>query len=321
MTRTLKLAVIPGDGVTDQCLKVLDAFKVEWVEYDLFPESALDELSEFDAILAGVLDRKILHRLRVEFDQYLNVSPIRRFPGVASPLTGDREIDFVVVREATEGAYAENGGALRAGTPHEVASEVTVNSVDRVESVVRAAFRHAQERPRRKLTLVHKSNILVHTARLWERVFRRAAEDFPDVNAEYLHVDAAAMFVVDQPERFDVIVTDGLFGDVLGGLGVAVTGSGDLSVSAEINPGGEFPSLFRPAYNTHPELAGHDTADPRAAVLAAAMMLAHLGLTSESARIEAAVAADLATQPQGSPRGTAAIGDALAHHIASVAVG
>ncbi|AXI79566.1 3-isopropylmalate dehydrogenase [Peterkaempfera bronchialis] len=346
MSRSIRLAVIPGDGIGQEVvaegLKVLGAAlpsgtKVETTEYDLgarrwhatgetLPDSVLEELKGHDAILlgavgdpsvpSGVLERGLLLKLRFAFDHHVNLRPGKLFPGVKSPLAGEPQIDFVVVREGTEGPYVGNGGTLRAGTPHEVATEVSLNTAFGIERVVRDAYRRAAARPRKKLTLVHKNNVLVHAGHLWSSIFARVGQEFPEVTTDYLHVDAATIFFVTQPERFDVIVTDNLFGDILTDLAAAVTGGIGLAASGNINPSGDFPSMFEPVHGSAPDIAGQGKADPTATVLSVAMLLEHLGLAEEAARIEAAVAADLAERIDGPVRSTSQIGDALAARVA-----
>ncbi|HJD79930.1 3-isopropylmalate dehydrogenase [Kitasatospora aureofaciens] len=343
MSRTIRLAVVPGDGIGQEVvaegLKVLEAalpadVKLETTEYDLgarryhrtgetLPDSVLAELKGFDAILlgaigdpsvpSGVLERGLLLKLRFAFDHHINLRPGRLFPGVSSPLAGQLEIDFVVVREGTEGPYVGNGGSLRTGTPHEVATEVSLNTAYGIERVVRDAYRRAQARPRKKLTLVHKNNVLVHAGHLWSRIFAEVGAEFPEVTTDYLHVDAATIFFVTQPERFDVIVTDNLFGDILTDLAAAVTGGIGLAASGNINPSGEFPSMFEPVHGSAPDIAGQGKADPTATVLSVAMLLEHLGYAAEAARVEAAVAADLAERT--GTRSTSQVGDALAGRV------
>lgn len=284
----------------------------------------LAELKSHDAILlgaigdpsvpSGVLERGLLLKLRFAFDHHINLRPGRLFPGVKSPLAGEPDIDFVVVREGTEGPYVGNGGSLRTGTPQEVATEVSLNTAFGIERVVRDAYRRAQARPRKKLTLVHKNNVLVHAGHLWSRIFAEVGREFPEVTTDYLHVDAATIFFVTQPERFDVIVTDNLFGDILTDLAAAVTGGIGLAASGNINPGGEFPSMFEPVHGSAPDIAGQGKADPTATVLSVAMLLEHLGFAAEAAKVEAAVAADL-TERTGT-RSTSEVGDALATRVA-----
>ena len=323
-------------------LKVLNAalpadIKVETTEYDLgarryhatgetLPDSVLAELKDSDAILlgaigdpsvpSGVLERGLLLKLRFAFDHHVNLRPSKLFPGVDSPLAGNPEIDFVVVREGTEGPYTGNGGSLRTGTPHEVATEVSLNTAFGIERVVRDAFARAQARPRKKLTLVHKNNVLVHAGHLWTRIFQQVATEFPEVSTDYLHVDAATIFFVTQPERFDVIVTDNLFGDIITDLAAAVTGGIGLAASGNINPSGAFPSMFEPVHGSAPDIAGQGKADPTATILSVAMLLQHLGLNDAAARIEAAVMTDLAERIGQPSRSTSQVGDALAARVA-----
>ncbi|MER7820277.1 3-isopropylmalate dehydrogenase [Streptomyces sp. NPDC096153] len=345
MSRSLNLAVIPGDGigqeVVAQGLKVLSAVlppdvKLETKEYDLgakrwhrtgetLPDAELDSLRHHDAILlgaigdpsvpSGVLERGLLLKLRFAFDHYVNLRPSKLFPNTSTPLAGRPEIDFVVVREGTEGPYTGNGGSLRTGTPAEVATEVSVNTAYGVERVVRDAFARADARPRKKLTLVHKNNVLVYAGHMWKKIFDKVAREYPAVTTDYLHVDAATIFFVTQPERFDVIVTDNLFGDILTDLAAAVTGGIGLAASGNINPSGEFPSMFEPVHGSAPDIAGTGKADPTATILSVALLLRHLGHDAEAVRIEDAVAADLADR-DGTPRTTDEIGDALAVRVA-----
>jgi 3-isopropylmalate dehydrogenase len=345
MSRSINLAVIAGDGIGPEVvaegLKILDAavasqdVKLETTEYDLgarrwhatgetLPDSVLEQLRAHDAILlgavgdpgvpSGVLERGLLLKLRFAFDHHVNLRPAKLFPGVRSPL-GDKAIDFVVVREGTEGPYVGSGGSMRTGTPHEVATEVSVNTAYGIERVVRDAFRRAQARERRKLTLVHKNNVLVHAGHLWSRTVEKVAEDFPDVTHDYLHVDAATIFFVTQPERFDVVVTDNLFGDILTDLAAAITGGIGLAASGNLDVSGTNPSMFEPVHGSAPDIAGQGKADPTATVLSAALLLEHLGLTQAAARVEAAVAADLAERGTAQ-RTTTEIGAAIAARVA-----
>ncbi|MFV8129719.1 3-isopropylmalate dehydrogenase [Streptomyces syringium] len=344
MSRTMRLAVIPGDGigqeVVAQGLKVLNAVlpsdvKLETREYDLgarrwhatgetLPDAELESLKDHDAILlgavgdpsvpSGVLERGLLLKLRFAFDHYVNLRPSKLFPHTDTPLAGRPEIDFIVVREGTEGPYVGNGGSLRTGTPDEVATEVSLNTALGVERVVRDAYERAQARPRKKLTLVHKNNVLVYAGHLWKNIFDRVGREYPEVTTDYLHVDAATIFFVTQPERFDVIVTDNLFGDILTDLAAAVTGGIGLAASGNINPTGAFPSMFEPVHGSAPDIAGTGKADPTAAVLSVALLLRHLGHEAEADRVEEAVADDLAARGTG-PRTTDEIGDALAARV------
>src|SRR6185437_6580502 len=351
-SRTIRLAVVGGDGigpeVTAEALKVLRAaagaatpgLSIDETSYDLgarrwhatgetLPDSVLEELRGHDAILlgavgdpsvpSGVLERGLLLRLRFELDHFVNLRPVKLFPGVASPLAGlgPDDIDFVVIREGTEGAYAGAGGFLRKGTPHEIATEESVNTAYGVERVVRDAFARAANRPRRKLTLVHKNNVLVHSGDLWTRTVKAVSTDFPDIAVDYCHVDAATIYFVTDPRRFDVIVTDNLFGDILTDLGAAIAGGIGLAASGNINPARTTPSMFEPVHGSAPDIAGQAAADPTATVLSVAMLLEHLGLPEAAATVEAAVAADLeaiAPDRVRKPvrRATHEVGDALA---------
>ena len=330
-----RLAVIGGDGigpeVVAQGLRVLRAVlpDVETTEHDLgaaayhrtgevLPDDVLDEVRRADAILLGaigdpsvppgVLERGLLLRLRFALDHHVNLRPVKLYPGVTSPLR-DAQIDLVVVREGTEGPYVGNGGTMREGTPHEVATEVSLNTAYGVERVLRDAFARAQARQGR-LTLVHKTNVLVHAGRLWTRTAARVGEEFPDVTVDYAHADAASMYLVTDPARFDVIVTDNLFGDILTDLGAAVCGGIGLAASGNLDVSRTNPSMFEPVHGSAPDIAGTGTADPTATVLSVALLLEHLGHAEEAARVEAAVAADLAERGSAR-RGTAEVGDAL----------
>jgi 3-isopropylmalate dehydrogenase len=344
MSQTFSLAVVPGDGIGTEVvaegLKVLqaattaDGVRFDVTKYDLgarrwhatgetLPDSVLAELRGQDAILlgavgdptvpSGVLERGLLLRLRFELDHFVNLRPGRLYPGVASPLADPGDVDFVVVREGTEGPYTGNGGALRVGTPHEVATEVSVNTAFGVERVVRDAFARAQARPRRHLTLVHKHNVLSYAGHLWRRTVERVGGEFPDVSTDYLHVDAATIFLVTDPARFDVIVTDNLFGDIITDLAAAVTGGIGLAASANINPDRSVPSMFEPVHGSAPDIAGQGKADPTATVLSVGLLLAHLGLDASAERVDRAVASDLLRRSASSgERSTSQVGDDLA---------
>ena len=348
-TSSLRIAVIPGDGigpeVTDEALKVLAAVapsdvKLESNRYDLgaerylatgevLPDAVLGELRGHDAILLGavggkpgdpdlppgILERGLLLRLRFELDHYVNLRPSRIFPGVTSPLRDPGEVDFVVVREGTEGPYTGNGGALRVGTPAEVATEVSVNTAFGVERVVRDAFARARRRPRKKLTLVHKTNVLVHAGAVWSRLVAEVGQEFPDVTVDYLHIDAATIFMTTDPSRFDVIVTDNLFGDIITDLAAAITGGIGLAASGNINPDRTAPSMFEPVHGSAPDIAGRQKADPTAAILSVALMLDHLGLEEAARQVEQAVLADLADRGAETRR-TSEVGDAIAARVA-----
>ncbi len=346
---TIRLAVIPGDGigpeVTAEALKVLEQVappdvKFEHTRYDLgaerylatgevLPDSVLAEIREHDVILLGavggkpgdpnlppgILERGLLLRLRFELDHYVNLRPSRIFPGAQSPLANPGDVDFVVVREGTEGPYVGNGGALRVGTPAEIATEVSVNTAFGVERVVRDAFHRAQKRHGR-LTLVHKTNVLVHAGAVWSRLVSEIGPEFPDVTVDYLHIDAATIFMVTDPARFDVIVTDNLFGDIITDLAAAVTGGIGLAASGNVNPDRTTPSMFEPVHGSAPDIAGQQKADPTAAILSVALMLDHLGLEDAAARVEAAVIADLAERTPSTTRRTSEVGDAIAARVA-----
>jgi 3-isopropylmalate dehydrogenase len=335
----MKLAVIPGDGigieVIEQALRVLEAVHpdVDATHYDLgaarwhrtgelLPDSVLAEIRGHDAILlgavgdpsvpSGVLERGLLLKLRFELDHHVNLRPAKLYPGVATPLAGEPSIDFVVVREGTEGPYAGNGGVLRRGTPHEIATEVSVNTAYGVERVVRDAFTRAQARPRKHLTLVHKNNVLTNAGDLWFRTVQRVGEQFPDVTVAYNHVDAATIYLVTDPGRYDVIVTDNLFGDIITDLAAAIAGGIGLAASGNLDVSHTNPSMFEPVHGSAPDIAGRGKADPTAAVLSVSMLLAHVGEAEAAARVEAAVAADLASRDPKNPGTTAEIGERLA---------
>ncbi|MCU1622167.1 MAG: 3-isopropylmalate dehydrogenase [Frankiales bacterium] len=330
-----KLAVIGGDGIGPEVvaegLKVLGAVLpgLDTVDYDLgaarynrtgetLPDPVIEELRGFDAILLGaigdpsvppgVLERGLLLRLRFALDHHVNLRPVKLYPGVEGPVQGP--VDMVVVREGTEGPYVGNGGSMRTGTQHEVATEVSINTAFGVERVVRDAFGRAQQR-RKHLTLVHKTNVLVHAGGLWKRVFDQVAADFPDVETGYQHVDAASMFFVTDPGRFDVVVTDNLFGDILTDIGAAIGGGIGLAASGNLDVSRANPSMFEPVHGSAPDIAGQQKADPTATVLSVALLLSHLGHTEQAGRVEAAVAKDLATRGTAA-RSTSEVGDALA---------
>ncbi|MDO5670771.1 MAG: 3-isopropylmalate dehydrogenase [Corynebacterium sp.] len=333
----MKLAVIGGDGigpeVTDEALKVLRAVRddIETTDYDLgarrylkngelLTDADLDSLREHDAILLGaigapdsvppgVLERGLLLKMRFALDHHVNLRPSKLFDGVESPLKNPGEIDFVVVREGTEGAYTGNGGAIRVGTPHEVANETSVNTRYGAERVVRYAFELAMTR-RKHLTLVHKTNVLVHGGGMWQRTVDEVAAEYPEVTVEYSHIDAATIYLITNPSRFDVIVTDNLFGDIITDEAGAVSGGIGLAASGNIDATGTNPSMFEPVHGSAPDITGQGIADPTAAILSAAMLLRHLGDEDNAARIEAAVADDVASRT-GQIR-TTEVGDRIA---------
>jgi len=339
--KAFNLATIPGDGigpeVVTQGLRVLDVIAKKYdlefakTNYELgaaywhktketLPDSVMAELAKADVILlgavgdptvpSGVLERGLLLKLRFAFEQYINLRPAKLFPGVTSPITNNKGIDFVVVREGTEGLYVGAGSIKDGGTNKELAIEESINTYKGVERVIRDAFNRAMARPRKKLTLVHKNNVLTRAGGLWTRVFNEVAKDFPKVSTDYLHVDAASMFFVTNPERFDVVVTDNLFGDIITDIAAAICGGIGLAASGNINPTGAFPSMFEPVHGSAPDIAGKNLADPTATVLSIAMMLNHLGQAQAANDVEKAVAKDLAARGE-KKRSTSEIGDAL----------
>jgi 3-isopropylmalate dehydrogenase len=291
----------------------------------VLPDSVLAELGAADAILLGavgdptvppgVLERGLLLRLRFALDHHVNLRPVKLYPGVATPLAGKgpADIDMVVCREGTEGPYAGAGGVLRVGTPHEVATEESINTAFGVERIVRDAFARATRR-RNKVTLVHKTNVLVHSGSLWKRTFDAVAAEFPQVETDYCHIDAATMFFITNPERFDVVVTDNLFGDIITDIGAAIAGGIGLAASGNLDPSRVHPSMFEPVHGSAPDIAGQGKADPTATVMSVAMLLDHLGEEKAAAEVEAAVAADLVTRGSA-VRSTSEIGDALAERV------
>jgi len=264
---------------------------------------------------SGVLERGLLLKLRFAFEHYINLRPAKLFPGVISPITNNKGIDFVVVREGTEGLYVGAGSLKDEGTNKELAIEESINTYKGVERVIRDAFNRAKLRPRKKLTLVHKNNVLARAGGLWTRVFNEVAKDFPEVTTDYLHVDAASMFFVTNPERFDVVVTDNLFGDIITDIAAAICGGIGLAASGNINPTGAFPSMFEPVHGSAPDIAGKNLADPTATVLSIAMMLNHLGESKAASDVEAAVAKDLASRAD-KKRSTTEVGAALVAGVA-----
>ncbi|HEY4268954.1 MAG TPA: 3-isopropylmalate dehydrogenase [Galbitalea sp.] len=347
MPRTLSIAVIPGDGigpeVIHEALKALHAaapagVTFETTEYpfgaghflatgEILSDDDLASLAKHDAILlgavggdprdpklaGGIIERGLLLKLRFAFDHYVNLRPTTLFPNVASPLADPGTVDFVVVREGTEGPYVGNGGVIRKGTPHEIATEVSINTAYGVERVVRYGFETAAKRGKR-LTLVHKTNVLTNAGGLWQRAVNAAALEYPDVAVDYLHVDAATIFLVTNPARFDTIVTDNLFGDILTDLAAAISGGIGLAASGNINPDGAFPSMFEPVHGSAPDIAGQGKANPTAAILSVALLLDHLGYADAAAAVSEAVTADLAGV-DGSSRSTSAIGDAIVSRL------
>ncbi|MGY1697386.1 MULTISPECIES: 3-isopropylmalate dehydrogenase [unclassified Geodermatophilus] len=335
----MRLAVIAGDGIGPEVvaegLKVLGAVTpdLETTAYDLgaarwqrtgelLPDTVLDELRGHDAILLGaigdpgvppgILERGLLLRLRFELDHHVNLRPARLFDGVRSPLAEPGEIDMLCVREGTEGPYVGNGGVLRRDTPHEVATEVSLNTAFGVERVVRYAFERATARPRRHLTLIHKTNVLTHAGSLWSRTVEEVSAEFPEVTVAYQHVDAASMFFITDPGRYDVIVTDNLFGDIVTDVAAAVTGGIGLAASGNLDVSGTNPAMFEPVHGSAPDIAGQGVADPTATVLSIGLLLEHLGHADLARRVDAAVAFDLSTRDPRGPVRTTEVGDRLA---------
>lgn len=350
---SINVAVIAGDGigpeVTAEAVAVMKDVcaaanvATSFTQYPLGAEhwlktgqtltdETIAKLREHDAILfgavgaapgdtrvpSGLIERDILLKLRFTFDHYVNLRPSKLYAGVTSPLAEPGAIDFVVVREGTEGPYVGNGGVLRVGTEHEVANELSVNTAYGVRRVVQDAFARAQARPRRRLTYVHKHNVLVNAGHLWKRIVEEVSADYPQVSVDYLHVDAATIFLVTDPARFDVIVTDNLFGDILTDLAAAVTGGIGLAASGNINVAGTAPSMFEPVHGSAPDIAGQGKADPTAAILSAALLLDHCGHAKLARSIEAAVEADIAEREQSPARSTSEIGAAIRSRLATV---
>ena len=343
--KKFNLAVISGDGIGPEVvaegLKVLDRVASKYdlsfdkVHYDLgashwhatgevLSDETMAEIAKSDVILlgavgdptvpSGVLERGLLLKLRFAFDHYINLRPAKLHKGVISPLATTEPIDFIVIREGTEGPYVGAGGNLASGTEHEIAIEESLNTRRGAERVIRFAFEQASSRPRKKLTLVHKNNVLLFAGGLWTRTFNEVAKEYPEVSTDYLHVDAASMFFVTHPERFDVVVTDNLFGDIVTDIAAAICGGIGLAASGNINPTRSFPSMFEPVHGSAPDIAGKSLADPTATVMSVAMLLAHLGEHEAAADVERAVASDLLTRGNAK-RSTTDIGNALAGAI------
>ncbi len=340
---THNLAIIGGDGIGPEVvaegLRVLDVvegrhgFTTDRTEFDLggrrylatgevLSDATVADLDTADAIYLGavgtpdvppgVLERGLLLHLRFTFDQYVNHRPVKLYPGVTSPVAdlSPERCDFVVVRENTESVYAGAGGTLYRGTPAEVAIQESINTRHGVERVLRYAFELARGRERRHLTLCHKTNVLVHAGDLWWRTFHEVGEEYPDVELDYVHVDAACLYFVTQPERFDVVVTENLFGDIITDLGAAVQGGMGLATSGNLDPSGHHPSMFEPVHGSAPDIAGTGVADPTAAVLALALLLESVDEPEAAADVERAVATWLAERGDEAHT-TTAVGDRL----------
>lgn len=350
MTRLYSISLIPGDGigteVVAEAVKVLDqvarlsGFEYTTVEFDLgarrynatgelLTDEVIEQLRESDAILLGaigdpsvapgILERGVLLPLRFVMDHHVNLRPVKLYPGVSGPLAGKgpSEIDFVVCREGTEGPYVGAGGVLRKDTPQEVAVEESLNTAFGVERIVRDAFNRAMKR-RKHVTLVHKTNVLVNAGSLWKRTFDRVAREFPEVEVDYQHVDAAAMFFITNPERFDVVVTDNLFGDILTDIGAAIVGGIGLAASGNIDPSRSNPSMFEPVHGSAPDIAGQGKADPTATIMSLAMLLDHIGEAEAAGWVEQAVSNDLRNRGTAQ-RSTAEVGDSITAEVIQLA--
>ena len=341
--KAINLAVIPGDGIGPEVTsialsalrKALGETVVDVTSYDLGSEryletgvaltdNDLDSLKKHDAILlgaigdprvpSGLLERGLLLKLRFAFDHHVNVRPSRLYPGVSSPLANAENISFLVVREGTEGPYVGNGGVIRAGTDHEVANEVSVNTAFGIKRVVEYAFEAASKTDRKHVSLIHKTNVLVHAGGIWTRIVGQVSEHYPAVTHDYLHIDAATIHMVTNPQRFDVIVTDNLFGDIITDLAAAICGGIGLAASANLNPSGAYPSMFEPVHGSAPDIAGKNLADPTAAILSAALLAKTLGHIEAAERIEQAVGADLLERGD-KPRSTDQVAQAIIARI------
>jgi len=357
---TYKIALMPGDGTGPEVLregmKVMKAaaqrfgFKLETQEYDfggdrylktgeVLPDSAIDELKKFDAIFLGaighpdvkpgILEKGILLRVRFELDQYINLRPVKLYPTVETPLKnkGPEDIDFVVVRENSADVYTGIGGAMRVGTPYEVAVQEMIYSRNEVDRCLRYAFEFTRKRNKRKtLTLCGKTNVLTYVYGLWERAFHEmGAKDFPDVKREYAHVDATTMWMVKNPEWFDVIVTGNMFGDIITDLGAMIQGGMGIAAGGNINPNGV--SMFEPIGGSAPKYTGQNVINPLAAIFAGQMMLDHLGESEAAACVEKACVAFLESRVlpglsvkeiKESGMSTTKIGDAIENLTAKV---
>ncbi len=354
MKQNYRIGVIPGDGtgpeVIAEGLKVLAAaadkagFSYELVHYDFggerylktgetLPDGAVEELRQLDAIYLGaighpdvkpgILEKGILLNLRFALDLYINLRPIKLYPGVDTPLKdkGPADIDFDVVRENTEGLYAGAGGFLKKGTADEIAVQESINTRKGVERCLRFAFEHCRKRPRKKLTLCGKTNVLTFAFDLWERTFRELAAEYPDVETDYAHVDAICMWMVKNPEWFDVVVTDNMFGDIITDLGAMIQGGMGIAAGGNINPEGT--AMFEPIGGSAPKYTGKNVINPLAAIMAGQMMLSHLGQAEAADMVERAVMQtiekDLKSMNAGRMgMGTTEVGDRVASRLAAL---
>ncbi len=353
MSKTYRIGVIPGDctgpEVVAEGLKVLEAIaqiehlRYEFSTYDFggerylktgetLPATALPELAQMDALLLGAIGHpkvkpgvidKIVLDLRFGLNQYVNLRPCKLLPGVRSPLAGKgpEDIDFVVVRENTEGLYSRAGGAIRKGTPDEIATQESINTRKGVERCVRYAFDYCRKRNRRKkLTLVAKTNVLIYASDLWERTFHEVGAEYPDIERDYAHIDAMCMWMVKSPERFDVIVTDNLFGDIITDLAAMLQGGLGIAAGGNINPAGT--SMFEPMGGSAPKYTGRNVINPLAAIMACKMMLEHLGESEAAAAVEAAVIRVLTRDLKSLEAGkmghsTSEVGDLVAGYLSA----
>ncbi len=349
MAKTYKIAVVPGDGtgpeVVAEGIKVLDAvsrrcgFGLDYTHYafggehykqtgEILPEGSYEALAGADAVYLGaighpdvkpgILEKGILLDLRFHFDQYINLRPVKLYEGVDTPLKdkGPEDIDFVVVRENTEGLYAGAGGCLKRGTPDEVAVQESINTRKGVERCIRFAFEYCRKRDRaRRLTLCGKTNVLTYAFNLWERTFQEVAAEYPDIETDYAHVDAICMWMVKNPEWFDVIVTDNMFGDIITDLGAMIQGGMGIAAGGNINPEGL--SMFEPIGGSAPKYTGQGIINPIAAISAAQLMLETLGESEAAGLVEKAVIGVLRDDLKGIAAGkmgysTSEVGDLVA---------
>ncbi|MEW6348418.1 MAG: 3-isopropylmalate dehydrogenase [Thermodesulfobacteriota bacterium] len=352
MANSYTIAVIPGDGtgpeVVNEGRKVLsavsqrDGFSLNFVEYDLggrryirtgeiLPDSVVEDLKKVDAIYLGaighpevqpgILEKGILLRLRFELDQYVNLRPVKLYPGVVTPLRdkGPEQIDFMVVRENTEGFYVGSGGFLKKGTADEIAIQESINTRKGVERLLRYSFESARARGnRKKLTLCGKTNVLTYSWDLWMRTFEELAKEYPDVSTDYAHVDAICMWMIKNPEWFDVIATDNMFGDIITDLGAMIQGGMGIAAGGNINPHGV--SMFEPIGGSAPKHTGKNTINPLAAILAGALMLDIIGQKKAATSIEQSVIQVLSHHLKGLEAGkmgysTTEVGDLVAGNL------
>ncbi len=347
-----RIAVIPGDGTGPEMvregLKVLTAaakkykFSLDYTDFnyggehylntgEVLPENAVEELKQYQSIYLGaighpevkpgILEKGILLRLRFELDQYINLRPVKLYPGIETPLKDKDpgDIDFVVVRENTEGLYAGSGGLLRRGTPHEVAVQESINTRMGVERCLRYAFEYCRQRgKKKKLTLCGKTNVLTYAFDLWERAFHEIGEEYPDVEKDYGHVDAVVMWMVKDPEFFDVIVTDNMFGDIITDLGAIIQGGMGIAAGGNINPEGT--SMFEPIGGSAPKYTGKNIINPLASICAGSMMLDHLGEAEAARAVEQAVMEVCGNKIKSLSAGrmgysTSEVGDLVVEHL------